>query len=115
MVSMPSDKRMTISVEGKVRRRSRSGRGLFRIERWHDAPFKVAFCQEDIVSADWAEVGEHIELCCEQQGNRVFVKAEVNRKPFVLGEIEVNQVKAFTFSILSVSGYEVTGKVNSKV
>lgn len=102
---------MIICIQGKVRRRSRIGRGIFRVERWNDYPFKVLIDSESVASSRTYEVGEHIVLRCEQQGSRIFVHAEVNRKPFVLGEIESSLPRTIAFSVLSVSGYEVTGKV----
>jgi len=67
-----------------------------------------------INSSEVVEASEHLEIHCEQSDVRVFVHAAVNRKHFVLGELELDRPKVFRFSVLSVAGYEVVGKVSSK-
>ena len=105
---------MTITIQGKVRRRTRVGRGIFRVERWHESPFRVLFNPASVDSGEVLEVGDYLRFCCERGGDRIFVRAEINKRPFILGEFDPDSPKTCTFSVLSVSGYEVSGEVRSK-
>lgn len=106
---------MVIQIEGKVRRRTRMGRGIFRVERWHESPFRVVISPEAIESGEKFDAGDHLNIRCESRLGRIFFHAEVNRRPFVLGEAVCDKPKIFQFSILSVAGYEITGRVTCKL
>jgi hypothetical protein len=87
---------------------------MLQVVRWHESPFRVEFDAAKVAACESQDAAEHLRIRCEDQAGRTFVYAEINKKPFVLGECEFEQPKRFTFSVLSMSGFEVTGKVTYK-
>lgn len=104
---------MVISINGKVRRRTRLGKGLFRIERWNESPFSIELDAPAIASGLILNATQDVEFHCESQNGRVFVRAEVRKKHFIIGEVVANEAKVLSFSILTVAGIEVIGRLKS--
>ena len=103
---------MRVSVEGNLRRRTRIGFGVFRKERWNDEPFHW----EQVVSPDSQEKSEHVldafRIGCLPKAERVFINATIRGRPYVLGEVQMDVDRNFSFSILSVSGMEIHGRIH---
>ena len=105
---------MRILVEGKMRHRTKVGRSFYQIVRWHETRFRHVFEHDAIEANSLVDLTDDLTFRCEPQGGLIYLHAEVRKKHFVVAELGTDEAKKLSFSILSVAGYEVSGKVSFK-
>lgn len=102
---------MKVVVEGVFRRRITRKFGPIKSERWQEQRFRW---EEQVHPQDalrYDTVLEGLELACELENDNVFVRANIKSRPFVLGDAKIDQPKMTQFSVLSVAGVEISGRV----
>lgn len=102
---------MIITVEGRVRRGAKRGWGIFSSLRWDERRYRVKFDTASIASGELIRVPPDVKFRCELLDGKVFVRAEVKRKPFIICEADPEKAKVYAFSILTVKAIEVFGRV----
>jgi hypothetical protein len=102
---------MRVTVDGDLRRRTRAGLGVFRKERWSNETFHW----EQLVTSDTrqepVQVLESFTLACVLQDDKVFINATIRGRPYILGEVSLGVDRGFSFSVLSVGGMQISGRV----
>ncbi len=102
---------MRVSVEGNLRRRSRSGIGPFRRERWLDEPFRWEQIAGPNIPEQATQVLDSFHIGCLSKDDRVFIQASIRGRLYILGEAKYNVDSAYSFSVLSVAGMEINGRI----
>jgi len=102
---------MKVVVEGSVRRRITKRFGPLKSERWEEERFRWESTPITSDSPKYQSVMSGFELGVEVSGDRIFVRALLRSRPFILGDANVDEGKTIQFSILSVAGLEVSGRI----
>lgn len=102
---------MKVVVEGVFRRRITKKFGPLKSERWQEEPFKWEQKVAAQASEDYAKLVDGFELAYEINNDRVFVRANIRNRPFILGDAAMDEQKVSQFSVLSVAGIEVGGRI----
>jgi hypothetical protein len=103
---------MTITVKGMLRRRHRVAVGPMRFDRWSDHRFAWEFAPDRQAYDAFAEIAPGLELAVERVGSRHFVRAKLKGRDYLLSDAEVSEHRAVSFSVLSIAGMELGGRVS---
>jgi len=102
---------MKVVVEGSNLRKITKRLGPLKSERWEEERFRWEHHSAGDSPGTYEEVVSGLELACEVSGERIFVRAMIRSRPFILGDAQTNENKSTQFSVLSVAGLEVRGKI----
>ena len=101
---------MTISVKGVFRRKIAVGFSIFKSDKWVEEPFCWNLDTETSVT-DYSVPVADLELIPETSEDKVFIRAMIRSRAYVLGDVTIGQARAFSFSVLSIKDIEVRGRV----
>jgi len=103
---------MKVVVEGSYRRRVTKKFGPLKSERWEEERFKWEQDSHSQKPTAYTSITAGLELGSEENGDRVFVRANIRNRPFLLGDGKIGEQKVTQFSVLSVAGVEVGGRIS---
>lgn len=103
---------MKVVVEGSYRRRVAKKFGMLRSERWEEEQFKWEQESHNHRPTTYTPITAGLELASEVNGDRVFVRANIRSRPFLLGDGKIGEQKVTQFSVLSIAGVEVGGRIS---
>ena len=101
---------MTISVKGVFRRKVAVGFSIFKSDKWVDEPFCWSL-DTDANVTNYSEPLADLELIPEASDDKIFIRAMIRSRAYVLGDVRIGQARAFSFSVLSIKDVEVRGRV----
>lgn len=98
---------MVLRVEGEIRRRVRSGLGPFARSKWQATAFDVSVP----VTGERVDFADDLSFLCVPSPAGWVLQGKVSSVSCMFGEIRREELgKGFAFTMLSVSGREVSGK-----
>lgn len=102
---------MRITVEGQLRRRTRVNLGPFRREWWKNETFSWKHMASTSDNGKFDTVAEDVDLGVEYVDGVVFVRGRIRNRGFILSESRYGEGRTVPFSVLSVAGLEISGKI----